>query len=272
MKRITLLSLAVAAVTGCGTTVTVDSADELLRAIGPNRTIRLAPGEYVLSDVPDRHEAYLRWDPAFDGKTITVRRLENLTIRGCGEKPVRLLVRPRYAWVLSFEDCRNVALENLVVGHAPAAGYCTGGVLRAKSCANLALSGCDLFGCGTEGLTLAETTGVTVRDSVIRDCTYGIMSMKGCRDIRFTRSTFTRNEEFWAVAIHDSRDIAFTGCRFTANRANGEPLFDATSCANVRIKNCTMFGNEVAALTNSPSAVTIDDGAPPPAAREREKP
>lgn len=271
MKRIMLLSLAVA-VTGCGTTVTVDSADEFLRAIGPNRTIRLAPGEYVLSDVPDRHEDYLRWDPAFDGKTITVRRLENLTIRGCGDGPVRLLVRPRYAYVLSFEDCRNVALENLVMGHAPAAGYCTGGVLRATNCANLSLRRCDLFGCGTEGLTLAKTTGVAVRETVIRDCTYGIMSMKGCRDIRFARSTFTRNEEFWAVAIHDSRDITFTGCRFTANRANGKPLFDATSCSNVRITSCTMFGNEVAALTNNPSAVTIADGAPETRPRKDLKP
>ena len=47
--------------------VTVKTAEAFIEAIGPDREIRLEPGEYVLSHVKDRHMKYVRRDREFDG-------------------------------------------------------------------------------------------------------------------------------------------------------------------------------------------------------------
>ena len=261
MKRMVLLLVGLAIIlggTGCGTRISVNSAEELLNAIGSDRTIVLAPGDYVLSDVRDRHMDFIRWDPEFDGKTITVRNVKNLKIIGDRKKPTRLLVRPRYAYVLNFEDCRNVQLENLVMGHSPDSGYCASGVVGATKCTDLALRNCDLFGCGTEGLTLTKVTNMVFHNSTIRDCTYGIMTIKGCANLRFTQSSFIRNKQFWAVNVHDSKDISFTGCSFTNNHAEDDSLFDVASSSNILVKECTFVDNKVESVTNNTRAVTID--------------
>ena len=121
----------------------------------------------------------IRWDPEFDGKTITIRNVKNLKIVGRHGMfpPPRILARPRYAYVLNFEECNNIKLENLILGHSPNPGHCTSGVIGATNCANLTLDHCDLFGCGTEGLTLTNVQDMTFHNSTIRDCTYGIMTI-----------------------------------------------------------------------------------------------
>ena len=261
MKRAVLLLAGLAVIlgsTGCNTTISVDSAEEFLNAIGSNRTIQLAPGDYVLSDVKDRHMDFIRWDPEFDGKTITVRNVKNLKIVGSRGKATRLLVRPRYVYVLNFEDCEKVQLENLVMGHSPDTGYCTSGGVGSTNCTNFALRNCDLFGCGTEGLTLEKVRNMVFHNSTVRDCSYGIMTIRNCANLRFTQSSFTRNKEFWAVNIHDSKDILFAGCKFTSNHAPDKPLFDVASSSKILVKECTFTDNRVESITNNTTAVIID--------------
>lgn len=239
--------------------IQVNSAEELINAIGPNRTIQLSAGDYMLSDVDDRYMKYLRWDPEFDGNTITIRNVKNLKIIGAQDQVTRLLVYPRYVYVLNFEGCQGVTLENLTLGHFPEAGNCASGVIGATKCSSLAVRHCDLFGCGTEGLSLEEVKGVIFHDSIIRDCTYGIMTLKSCRNLNFTQSTFTRNKEFWAVNIHDSQDVAFTDCHFTHNQARGEAFFSIVSSSDVLIKECHFADNNIDTIANIKKAVIIDN-------------
>lgn len=260
MKRMVLLLagfVIILSSTGFNSTISVNSANELLNAIGPNRTIQLAPGDYVLSNVKDRYMDFIRWDPEFDGQTITVRNVKNLKIVGSGEA-TRLLVRPRYVYVLNFEDCENVELANLVMGHSPDTGFCTSGVIGATNCTNLALRNCVLFGSGTEGLTLEKVRKMVFHDSTIRDCTYGIMTIRGCANLQFTQSSFTRNKEYWAVNVHDSKDISFVGCNFTNNHAERKSLFDVASSSNILVKKCNLANNKVKSVTNNATAVIID--------------
>ncbi len=261
MKYIALLMVGFVIIlssTGYCYTISVSSADGLLNAIGPNRTIQLSPGDYVLSDVMDRYMDYIRWTPEFDGNTITVRNVKNLKIIGSRGGATRLLVRPRYVYVLSFENCENVELANLVMGHSPETGNCTSGVIGASNCSNLEIRSCDLFGSGTEGLTLANVRNMVFHESTIRDCTYGIMTIKGCANLQFTQSSFIRNKEFWAVNIHDSKDISFVDCSFKNNYAKDKPLFGATSSSNIIVKECNLADNKVMSATNNVTAVIFD--------------
>ena len=53
-----------------------------------------------------------------------------MTITGkTGKNANTLSATPRYAQVLSFDRCSNIAVENLTAGHTKEPGYCVGGVL-----------------------------------------------------------------------------------------------------------------------------------------------
>jgi len=249
--------LIVLASTGCDARYNVYTAEEFLNAIGPNRTILLAPGEYVLSEADEQRMKYVRWDPEFDGKTITVRNVENLKILGCGANGTRLLTRPRYVFVLNFDKCDNVQLENLVLGHSPEEGYCRSGVFGATDCTNIVMRDCDLFGCGTEGLTLTKVRNMDFVESTVRDCAYGIMTMRDCSNLRFIRSSFTRNEEFWGVSVNDGRNVLFRDCEFANNRAERNSLFEVASSANVQVEDCVFTNNKVKSITNDRKVVKL---------------
>ena len=219
--------------------VKVSTAEEFVVAIGSDRTIELAPGEYVLSDVKDRYMDFVRWDPTTAGKTVTIRKVQNLRILSAGKEPVRLIARPYSVFVLNFEDCNNVSLENLVLGHAPQKGGCESGVVGATRCSGLNLRKCDLFGSGTEGLTLREVEDFAFEESIIRDCTYGIMTIESCKRLRFSGSKFIRNKKYWGVNVHDTQVVYFRDCLFQGNEA-AVTLFTVLSSDEVKFEACTI--------------------------------
>ena len=230
--------------------IQISTAEDFVKNIGPNRTLELAPGEYVISEVSDRCMDFVRWDPNFDGKTLTIRKVQGLRIVGKGDKPVRLIVRPRYVFVLNFENCKDIELENLVLGHSPEEGYCDSGVLGAANCENISIRKSELFGCGTEGLTLRGVRNLSFEDSVIRDCSYGIMTIQSCADLNFTGSRFIRNREYYGLNLHDSKGIVFDNCLFRENKVDGK-LFQATSCSDIVVTGCEISENQHKGLTDN---------------------
>lgn len=243
-------------------TFDVGTPEELLTAIGSDRILRLTGKEYVLSDLQDRHMDHVRWDPEFDGMTFTIRNVSNLKLVGKSDEPARIIVRPRYAYVLNFENCTNVTLENLVLGHEPDKGHCTSGVIGATHCEDLKLLRCDLFGCGTEGLTLENVSGFRFDRSIIRECSYGILTIKSCRDLKFTRSQFFENEEYWGFQFHDTRDLLLDDCIIRDNLIKELPdnrsLFHVESCSNIQVRGGSIANNSVRELTNHPDVVQFD--------------
>lgn len=239
----------------------VKTAEQFVTALGSDREIHLAAGEYVLTDVKDRQMDAVRWDRKFDGLSLTVRNVKNLSLVGEGDKPVRLIVRPGYVFVLNFEKCDAVRLENLSMGHAPQKGECDSGVLGATDCAGLTFHKCDLFGCGTEGLTLKDVAKLSFEDSTIRDCTYGILTAEGCRDLSFTRSRFTGNEQFWGMQFNDTKTIAFADCVVEGNKAGDQSLFQLTSSSAVRFEGGAIRKNAAAGLTDRPDQIEVRGAA-----------
>jgi hypothetical protein len=236
--------------------IRVSTPQEFVEHIGPNRVLELEPGEYVLSEVQDRRMDFVRWDPNFDGKTLTIRKVENLKIVGIGNKPVRLIVHPRYVFVLNFENCKNVEMVNLVLGHAPDEGYCDSGVVGAVNCEKISIRKCELFGCGTEGLTLTNVRSFSFEDSIIRDCSYGIMTVKNCAGLSFSGSQFIRNHEYYGINLHDTKAVVFNDCVFSKNKI-GDTLFRVTSCSDIVVKGGKISDNEVKGLTNNTKVVTF---------------
>ena len=237
--------------------ISVSNAEEFINAIGSNRIIEVSPGDYLLSAIPDRYMDHIRWDPEFDGKTITIRNVENLVIKGSDRSTTQLLVNPRYVFVLNFENCKQITLQGLTLGHSPEKGVCTSGVIGANNCQDFSIDNCDLFGCGTEGLTLENVQSLSFNNSIIRECSYGIMSIKGCKNLLFNKSIFTKNEQYYGINISDTNKAVFNACNFSNNKVDG-PLFQAISSSNIVLQKCKLELSNIKGLCNNESALTVE--------------
>lgn len=227
--------------------VRVTSAAELLGAIGSNRTILLGSGVYNLSTAHRFSTRFVTWQEVFDGWELVIQNVYNLSIRGPKRNRAEILVVPRYGWVLRFADVKNVTLSNLTIGHTQP-GYCEGGVLDIQNSEEITLDNCDLFGSGTEGMRLSSVKGLTFRRSRIRDCTYGIMTIEGSRDLKFEQSRFQDNEEFWGIVVRGSAPVKFKDCLVLRNKTE-TPLFDVDDDSEVDVKNSAVEDNSSSRLS-----------------------
>src|SRR5690606_37036426 len=81
----------------------------------------------------------------------------------------------------------------LVIGHRPEQGWCQGGVVQIIEGRNVQITGSTLFGSGTEGLSLVTVDGLTLRDSVITDCSEQFSTISNSRDIVYERVEIAGN-------------------------------------------------------------------------------
>lgn len=223
--------------------VEVSTIDELLDAIASDTVVRLADGEYNLTQAGSYgqltdHDA-LFWESGYDGYQLAIRHLQNLYLVGSGSGNCRILTDPRYATVLNFRECETVVLQGLTVGHSDGMGYCSGGVLGFDNCRDVLVDACDLYGCGTVGITANGCRSVTANRTVIRECSYG------------------------GIEAHSSRNVMFldgkiVNCGFNLDkndRGSGFNLIHADTCVNFAVVNSEIGGNDVETLFSSYSTV-----------------
>jgi len=234
--------------------VTVSSVREFLEAIGPDRTIQMKLGTYILKPADAGDRKFTEWEKVNDGFQLKVRNLSNLTILGIDKEPTKLLVSPSYAYVLTFSKCANLRLANLVIGHGPEPGACSGGVLQFDSCKTVNLDKLDLFGCGIEGLYLTDVEGLSMTDSAIHDCTEGAVRVSGSEKLRFLNSNFINNKGYDTFfAFQNSVDVRLEKCliRDNTNPAGGdrvESLFAIGARSKVTLKDCRIEKNRIGIL------------------------
>lgn len=185
--------------------------------------------------------------------------MKNLTITG--KLGTEILIQPAYAWVLKFIGGSDIKLENLVLGHVEP-GFCTGGVLSFEGTKNIEIRNCLLFGSGTEGINLSKVGNFRFFQSVIKECTYDLLTISESFDVVFEQATFMNTGEYDLVQIFNSNDIKFNGCTFREN-FNGEYLphlftVDQKS-GKVTLQYCTFFRNRVQKFANFPERMTLVD-------------
>ena len=176
------------------TKITVRNEMELIRALGSNRVITVAEGSYInlskvlefsvqrkIAGVADlgmisETEAFtgvMAIGSEFSGMEMNIIHLNNLEIVGAGEERPKIVIEPHYSNVLTFTNCNGITLRHLEIGHTEE-GYCTGGVLNFNNCKNIKIDDCDLYGCGTEGITASTTA----RQSAIQPYKYQPISIE----------------------------------------------------------------------------------------------
>ena len=161
-------------------------------------------------------------ESVFDGQQLALVNMSNLIIRGGKNSSIE--VDPRYSYCLYFINCDHCEVQNLTIGHTEG-GYCSGGVIGVNGGRQNVVKDCDLYGCGTYGLDLMETTDFAMLNSNVHDCTYGIMQLRSCIAVRFSDCDFFNNREFALVEGWGNEGLSFSDCRFFANWGDA-PLFD----------------------------------------------
>ncbi len=169
--------------------VRVSTVDEFLAAIAPDTTVYLDEGLYDLSEASNYGSyggQYYYWIDLFDGPGLVISGVENFSIIGADKETTRIEALPRYAAVLRFDDCSNIAVHGVTAGHTLGAGSCSGAVLEYRYCDGIDVRGCGLFGCGVLGVEAMESTGITVEDNEIYECSSGAVHLSRCIDAEFT--------------------------------------------------------------------------------------
>ncbi len=222
----------------------VSTAGEFLEAIAPDVVIELAPGTYNLTEYlrkgSDNVSDYVS-RTFTDGWQADIHKVEGLTIRGAKDGKVEVVAEPRYSDVLYFNDCSDIVIENITFGHTIEPGNCEGAVLEFDYCQKISLNDLDLYGCGTYGVVADQTVSITLKDCIIRECSYGIVDLL-CSDTIFEDCTFKDNRGFDMLSLSDSF-AHFEGCSFTGNEGDNflPAYYHSDNESGARFECCT-FG------------------------------
>lgn len=163
--------------------------------------------------------------------------LENVTIQGTGN--TRFIIDSPYDMVVMMQRCSNMTLRGLVLGHDPLLtekGSCAVGVVHiGGNCTDILIEDCDIFGCGTVGIEIFPGATVTVRNSIIRDCSKNILDCQG--------------------------KGMFAGCSFYGNGYK-DPYDYAIQTAGIgtlTFSNCDFSNNMNPVLVDNSNICTFDD-------------
>lgn len=246
-------------------TIKVEDEIKFAKAIGSNRKLILNLENYNLSNLDYLRGSTIYHEEVHDGLEIIIDGVENLSIIGSEDKS-KLFVTPQYANVLTFRNSECITITNIIAGHDSKPGYCDGGVLVFKNCKNIIIKDSILFGCGVEGLKLDNVETFIFKNSIIRECNQGIMSISKSNNVYFRESTFEKNQLiFYGVGIGNFAFIEFEGCLFKDNSSYKDSdiikseLISPSINSNVLIRNSKMINNDISYLARRRSLLNLEN-------------
>jgi len=242
-------------------TLYVDNALDFLNAMDSNRHIILTKGDYNLStvDLSQVSSDHLYVSQVYDGQQLEFIGLRNLTIEGAGVDETVLLVEPRYAHVLTFNNSSELTFANLTMGHTIEKGSCVGGVISFGDSRDMTFQNTRLYGCGTYGIVADGLFGLEFLDSTIDGCSYGIMQFHNSKDLLFANSVFKDNEMYDLITFGSTQNIAINNCVFDNNHTEYEAMFIAPASRNIIVRGSVFSGNSAPSLTTELSNVQFID-------------
>lgn len=251
--------------------VTVSNVNELVAAIAPNTHIKLQPGVYNLSDLDseplnndenltyysDEKNSgfYIQMTNNTDTPEGLIYKVDNLTLEGLGEDYVEIVSEPRTSNVLVFSFSNNVKLKNLKIGHTmdPNKVECERGVLSVNKLQNFNIEDCLLYGCGTIGIEARNVNNLSMNNSIIQDCTHGIMYIKNSYNISFQNSEFRNCHKYSMIGIYDSFGVEFRNCSINDNWSLGKKFqfISTLESHEIMFVNCEFKRNTSNLFTKS---------------------
>lgn len=208
-------------------TVHVSTVEEFLEAIAPDTEVVLESGTYNLTRDMDitSEEEFGKWEAShdyvslysiFDGFEMQVSDVKGLSIVAAPNSIVRLVTDPRHADVMRFSSCSDIYIEGMTVGHTSGNSSCEGDVLEFVYCDDVHLVGMDLYGCGTYGISFLDVNNLKMENSIIRECSYGMIEGDNGSRFQFTNCEFRDCDGYSMIETRET-EAEFIKCKFEEN-------------------------------------------------------
>lgn len=188
-------------------------------------------------------------EPVSGSYYLVIRNVENFQLVGrrTSRGITRITSNMPDKNVISFENCKNLKIENIRFEHAEGHDDCEGGVLAFNDCSKVGIDRCELLGSGSTGVTTNKVIGLTMNNTMINDCSKNIMNIQLTKDITFKRCTFKNTPG--KIVMQNTReyinvqDIVFEACIFS--NLHKEHIFelDINQYEIISIKECTFEGD-----------------------------
>lgn len=215
-----------------GRSISVSTAAQLVEAIGPDRTIVLKKGVYLLSSAYGVESDYATWTEGDDGSELSIDNVQNLTIRGASD--AKIVSDSGLSSIIGFYDSKNVTLDNLSFSRSAKADEDMGaGSFYAESVTGLVIDRCSFEG----GTTVA-------------------IELYDCKDVAIKRTSVT-GADLGALSAVSTASLTLSG--FKVKDCSGYPLFLFENSGEVLIKGSVIEGNGGGNLVE----IYSDDGSEP---------
>lgn len=255
--------------------VRVSNTLEFLNAIADDTEIVMNEGVYNLTgDMQlEGEEQFINWEKEHDNVLLSMNLsdgfqteiycIDGLSIVAEPGANVSIVTEPRNVNVLMFSSCSDIFMSGITMGHTPDKGSCEGGVLKFEYCENIELQKMDLYGCGTYGIVYNDVNSLELYDSIIRECSQGIIDgsqgeniafiscdMVDCKgpvmirmnttDAVFDDCYISRNSmsKGFLPIENMENDIVFSDCLFGSLEAESISTLDYTDNGCIRFNNC----------------------------------
>lgn len=228
------------------TEIKVSSARDLYLNIKPNTRIILTENYYNISyiDASTFSSDYVEVDNSFDGYEFIIHDVENLEIVADANVFPEFVTEGAHVNVISLRDCTNVTIDGLIVGHEVEKGSCTGGVIKLMNCNIVAINHCGLYGCGTYGITTEDTNNVTVNNTEIYECSYGLLELVRSNYFNFNNCTFRDSGVYSMLCFRECNNISFENCTFRGNKSGAYSSFIENSTSpTITFTKCVFKDN-----------------------------
>lgn len=207
---------------------------------------------------------HLGWENEHE---LIITGVKNLKIIGIGKKPVEINARPEEGDVITFQNCSNITLENVDIGHGPTKGGCNGGVLNFTNCKDIFINNSILYGSGTFGIYAQDVENLKCNNTIIRGCSRNIIVFENCNYSSFIDCQLTENETSYGdlINIDNCIGLNFNNCDITRNITsitgedlwNQYSLFSVNKSMNIKLTNCSIKNNACDFLANRPNTFEL---------------
>ncbi len=240
--------------------VRVSNIEEFYDAFADDTQIILEEGTYNFSELSEPYYQASAKDENeignFYAAAYPLLRIDHVKIQGEGR--VEIVIEDAYDAVFSVMGCDDVVLENLTFGHEVEPGYCSGSVILCSKSQNVTIQNCDMYGCGTYGLEAYGSSVVTVKDSIIHDCSYGITFLSGDYYVNFDNCILRDSIGIGNIFDIINTSVArFKDCEIIGNRIDQSwsdigdlPLVESYQSDAIEFKRCIFKDNEYGRTSN----------------------
>lgn len=220
--------------------ITVSNIDELAESLKSNTKIILKEGTYNFSDLNE--------DETSEYEDIQKENIlmytDHLRLEAEPGANVSILINSASDNVLEFYGGSNISLKGLTIGHNVEKGSCTGNVLYFSAVDGVNIEDCNLFGCGTYGISSYLTSNINVINTQIYECTYGLLELESTDNMLFKNCVLRDSQGFEQFIMNYCNNIKFEDCKITGNKVDyGDIFISNTDSHGIVFENCSFKDN-----------------------------